>query len=37
MASNVPALNNFKLSTLNKNPPPSRQFSRNEMLLKKPS
>ena len=29
MASNVPTLNN--------NPPPSRQFSRNKMLLKKPS
>ena len=37
MASNVPTLNNFKLPTLNNNPPPSRQFSRDEMLLKKPS
>ena len=37
MASNVPTLNNFKLPTLNNNPPSSRQFSRDEMLLKKPS
>ena len=36
MASNEPKLNNFKLPTLNNNPPPSRQFSRNEMSLKKP-
>ena len=37
MASNVLTLNDFKLPTLNNNPPPSRQFSRNKMLLKKPS
>ena len=37
MASNVPTLNNFKLPTLNNNPPPFRQFSRDKMLLKKPS
>ena len=34
MASNVPTLNNLKLPTLNYNPSPSRQFSRDEMLLK---
>ena len=37
MASNVPTLNNFKLPTLNNNPPPSHQFSCDKMLLKKPS
>ena len=37
MASNVPTLKNIKLPTLNKNALPSRQFSRDEMLLKKPS
>ena len=37
MAYNVPTVNNFKLPTLNNNPPPSRQFSRDKMLLKKPS
>ena len=37
MASNVPTLNNYKLTTLNNNPPPSRQFSRDKMALKKPS
>ena len=37
MASNVPTSNNFKLPILNNNPPPSRQFSRDKMLLKKPS
>ena len=31
----VPTLNNFKLPTLNNSSPPSRQFSRNKMLLKK--
>ena len=31
----VPTLNNFKLPTLNNSLPPSRQFSRNKMLLKK--
>ena len=35
MASNVPTLNNFKLPTLNNNLPPSRQFLRDKMLLKK--
>ena len=34
MASNVPTLNNFELPTLNNNPPPSRQFSCDKMLLK---
>ena len=37
MASNVPTLNDFKLPNSNNNPPPSRQFSRDKMLLKKPS
>ena len=37
MASNVAALKNFKLPTLNNNPSPSQQFSRDKMLLKKPS
>ena len=35
MASNVTTLNNFKSPTLNNNRPPSRQFSRNKVLLKK--
>ena len=34
MASNAPTLNNFKLPTLNNTPPPSRQFSRDKMLLR---
>ena len=40
MASNVPTSNKFEfhlhhLPTLNNNPPPSRQFSRDKMLSKK--